>query len=165
MKKENKEKIYVFIDSQNLNLGVKSLGWNLDFKKFYILLKTRFKASKIYLFIGFINGNQSLYTKLQEDGYILVFRPTLEYKKGSKKIVKGNVDSELVLHSMIEYQNYDKAIIVSSDGDFYCLIEYLEKNKKLKNIIMPNPKKYSSLLRVFREYFIYLNELKNILKE
>jgi uncharacterized LabA/DUF88 family protein len=45
--------------------------------------------------------------------------------------VKGNVDAELVLHAMIEYPNYDKALIVTGDGDFFCLVEYLIKQDKL----------------------------------
>ena len=76
----------------------------------------------------------------------------MEIKEDSGIRIKGNVDAELVLHSMIEYNNYDKAIIVSGDGDFHCLIEYLTKNDKLLKIIVPN-KKYSSLLRKF-SYFI-----------
>ena len=60
------ENNYAFIDSQNLNLGVKSMGWNLDFKKFRIYLKEKYKASKAYIFIGFVPGNQNLYDALQE---------------------------------------------------------------------------------------------------
>lgn len=76
----------------------------------------------------------------------------MEIKENGKLKIKGNVDAELVLHTMIEYNNYDKAIIVSGDGDFYCLAEHLAKNEKLLKIIVPN-KKYSSLLRKF-SYFI-----------
>ncbi len=61
---------------------------------------------------------------------------------------------------MIEYPNYDRAIIVSGDGDFHCLIEYLEKNKKLLNVLIPNPNKYSALLRKFRVYFAFINRLE-----
>ena len=43
----------------------------------------------------------------------LIFKPTLEYRRNGKIQVKGNVDAELVLHSMIQYKDYDKAIIVS----------------------------------------------------
>lgn len=68
--------------------------------------------------------NQALYTNLQKDGYILIFKPTLSLPADD---VKGNVDAELVLHAMIEYQNYDKALIVTGDGDFYCLVDYLAK--------------------------------------
>ena len=100
-----------------------------------------------------------MYTRLQKAGYVLIFKPTLEYKKSGRRITKGNVDAELVLHAMVEIDNYDKAIIASGDGDFHCLIEYLENQDKLQHIIIPNRKKYSALLRKFRKYFIYLNDL------
>ena len=62
---------------------------------------------------------------------------------------------------MTEYPNYDKAIIVSGDGDFHCLIEYLEKKEKLGRIIIPNRKAYSQLLGKFRKYMDYMNNLRN----
>lgn len=40
---------------------------------------------------------------------------------------KGNVDAELVLQAMIEYPNYERAIIVTGDGDFGCLVRYLNR--------------------------------------
>ncbi len=162
---KNKEDNFAFIDSQNLNLGVKSQGWNLDFARFFIYLKDKYKAKKIFLFIGYVKGNEALYTHLQSVGYIIVFKPTLEYKKGGELYTKGNVDAELVLHTMIEYKNYDKAIIVSGDGDFYCLIEYLEQKEKLGRIIIPNRKAYSQLLGKFRKYMDYMNNLSNKLKK
>lgn len=155
-----KETYYAFIDSQNLNLSVRECGWILDFKRFHIYLKDKYKIKKAFLFIGYIPGNETLYTSLQEAGYILIFKPTFEYKKQGEKYTKGNVDAELVLHAMIEYPNYNKAIIISGDGDFHCLIEYLERNNKLLHLVIPNPKKYSALLRKFHKYFIYIHPLK-----
>jgi len=160
--------IYAFIDSQNLNLGVKSQGWRLDFGKFRQYLLNKYGVKKTFLFIGYVEGNHSLYTYLQSVGYICVFKPTLEItatnNKKKKIKVKGNVDAELVLHAMIEWNNYDKAIIVSGDGDFYCLLEHLEKNGKLLKIIVPN-KKYSSLLRRFAKYILVVSALRGKLKE
>jgi len=158
-----KAKVYAFIDSQNLNLGVKSQGWTLDFGKFRQYLITKYHVSKTFLFIGYVEGNQALYTYLQSVGYICIFKPTLELKNNKKVKIKGNVDAELVLHTMIEHPNYDKAIIVSGDGDFYCLIEYLEKKNKLLKVIAPN-KKYSSLLRKFAKYIVVISVLKEKLK-
>ena len=152
--------IYAFIDSQNLNLAIRDCGWELDFDRFYVYLKDKYKVSKAFLFIGYVAGNEALYTSLQKAGYIVVFKPTLEYKKGKKRYTKGNVDAELVLHAMIEYPNYDKAVIVSGDGDFHCLIEYLEKKGKLLHMLIPNSKKFSALLRKFHKYFNYLEGLE-----
>ncbi|MFA4880989.1 MAG: NYN domain-containing protein [Candidatus Doudnabacteria bacterium] len=155
-------KNFAFIDSQNVNLAVKDQGWVLDFSRFRKYLQDKYKVEKAFLFIGFLPGNQPLYTYLQKAGYIVIFKPTLIYKdKEGKEQAKGNVDADLVLHTMIEYPNYDKAIIISGDGDFYCLIEYLEANDKLGRVIIPNRKKYSQLLWKFRKYLDFMNNLKS----
>ena len=154
-------RVYAFIDSQNLNLGIRSAGWKLDFRKFRLYLKNKYQVQKAFLFIGYVAGNERLYTFLQKSGYILIFKPTLEVKKGVKSYIKGNVDAELVLHAMLEFPNYDKAIIVSGDGDFYCLIEYLEQQGKLAKVLVPT-RKYSRLLRKFNKQK-YIAQLRNCL--
>ena len=139
--------VYAFVDSQNLNQGVLSQGGKLDFKKFRQYLKLKHGVSKAFLFIGYVEENKVLYDYLKRSGYICIYKKVIEYK--DKDIVtKGNIDADLVLHTMIEYPNYDKAIIVSGDGDFYPLIEYLKDKGKLLKIITPN-KRYSSLLLKF----------------
>jgi len=161
-----KKIVYAFIDSQNLNLGVRSQGWKLDWRKFRQYFRNKYSVIKAYLFIGQVAGNESLYAFLQECGYILIFKPTLEHRVKDKIIVKGNVDAELVLHTMIQYRNYDKALIVSGDGDFYCLVEYLVKNKKLLKVLVPT-KHYSSLLREFNQdnYLVRIDLLRNSLEQ
>jgi len=141
------KRIYAFIDSQNLNLGVLSQGGKLDFRKFRQYLKLKHNVSKAFLFIGYVEENKVLYDYLKRSGYICIFKKIIEYKDKDIE-VKGNIDADLILHAMIEFPHYDKAIIVSGDGDFYPLIDYLRKKNKLLKIITPN-KKYSSLLLKF----------------
>lgn len=155
-----KKNNYAFIDSQNLNLSIKGQGWILDFIKFRRYLADRFGVGCAFLFIGQVCGNERLYTFLQKAGYICVFKPTLEIKNGKEVKIKGNVDAELVLHTMIEWPNYAKAVIVSGDGDFHCLIEHLAKNDKLERIVIPNKFKFSSLLRKFNNYISFLNKTR-----
>ena len=96
----------------------------------------------------------------------MIYKPTLTYiDKNNKEQTKGNVDAELVLHSMIEFPVYDKAIIVTGDGDYFCLIEYLISQNKLKHLAIPNRYSYSSLLKGFRKYFVYVSDLKNKLQK
>lgn len=152
---------YAFIDSQNLNLAIRTQGWVLDFKRFRKYLEDKYSVTKALLFIGYVETNQNLYVSLQEDGYILVFKPTLHLPDGR---VKGNVDADLVLNAMIEYSNYDKAVIVTGDGDFYCLIEYLIKQNKLLKLIIPDQNQYSSLLRKFMKSVVFMNNLKGKLE-
>lgn len=151
---------YAFIDSQNLNLAIQDLGWKLDFKKFRVFLRDKYKAKKAYLFLGYIEENEKMYSSLTEAGYVVIFKPTLD-KNG---IVKGNCDAELVLQCMIELRKFDKAIIVSGDGDFHCLVEYLKEKKKLLKIGIPSKKHYSSLLRKYAKSFFYVSDYKKKLQ-
>lgn len=170
--KKVEPKIYAFIDSQNLNLGTSKdirksgkiiyIGWKLDFKKFRRYLSDKFRVNKAFLCIGYIKQNKGLYKKLKANGYELIFKPTVKDHSGKPK---GNVDAELVLYAAaIEFPKYDKAVVVSGDGDFYCLHEYLEKNKKLLRIIIPNSKSESSLLKPFQKYKTFIEFEKNKLE-
>lgn len=155
------ENNYAFIDSQNLNLAIRGQGWILSYKKFRRYLSDKYKIKKAFVFIGYLPGNESLYTTLQEQGFIVIFKPTLQGEGG---VIKGNCDADLVLHCMIQYNNFDKAIIISGDGDFYCLIEHLEKNNKFLRLGIPNKRKYSALLRRFRHFFFYICDLRKKLE-
>lgn len=156
------ENNFAFIDSQNLNLGIQKLGWHLDFKKFRVYLKEKYNITRAYLFIGYMPEKQSLYNSLQSYGYILIFKPTLKNKDGK---VKGNCDADLVLQAMIDYNKFDKALIVTSDGDFYCLVEYFYKNDKLKVVMSPIKKNCSSLLmKTAREKIMFMDNLKSKLE-
>ena len=149
-----KERNYAFIDSQNLNLSIRDQGWILDFVKFRRYLTDRFSVCKAYLFIGYVPSNKYLYAHLRKAGYLLIFKPTLKLPKHTHK---GNVDAELVLHCMIQYNNYDKAVIVTGDGDFHCLVKYLLEQGKLARLVVPNRHRFSSLLRKFSPYISFLN--------
>lgn len=159
---KNTKNNYAFIDSQNLNLGINKLNWKLDFKKFRIYLKEKYKVSQAFLFIGFIPENQDLYSSLQKDGYILIFKPVLF---NSERQPKGNVDADLVLQTMIEFNNFDQAVIVSSDGDFYCLVKYLYEKGKLSKVISPDVKNCSKLLKkTAKERIVFMDNLRNKLE-
>lgn len=159
---DNKKIVYAFIDSNNLNLGVEALGWKLDWKKFRIYLKEKYNVSTAYLFIGYIPTNQDLYSSLQKAGYVLVLKPTIPDKDGN---TKGNIDADLVLQAMIDYNNYDKAIIVSSDGDFYSLAKYLYEHNKLRLVMSPYNKTCSSLLKKSaKEKIIFMDNLRGKLE-
>lgn len=171
----NKLNTYAFIDSQNLNLGTQKLGWKMDWRKFRQYLRDKYNVTSAFLFIGYMAENQTMYEQLHDAGYLIVLKPTLEIKEKNtpedkteagqtgavrKTLVKGNIDAELVLYAMKEQPNYDKAIIVSGDGDFYCLAEYLEEKQKLLHVMTPNWQ-YSSLLKPYEKYIVRIDKLRN----
>lgn len=158
---------YAFIDSQNLNLGSQRTGWKVDWRKFRKFLRDKYGVTKAYMFIGYMSENESLYEYMHELGFLVVLKPTVDVsakqsdhddnKDKEKPTVKGNVDAELVLYAMKELPNYDEAIIVSGDGDFFSLAEYLDEKGKLACILTPNWQ-YSSLLKPFEKKIVRLDQ-------
>lgn len=149
---------YAFIDAQNLYRGIKSLGWKLDWAKFRIYLKDKYRVDTAMVFIGYIPSQQTLYAKLQRAGFILMFKPVIYDTVGN---AKGNCDADLVLHTLLEKDNFDKAVIVTSDGDFYSLVKYLYDSGKLAMVLSPYIKTCSKLLkREAKEKINYMDNLE-----
>lgn len=161
--------VYAFIDSQNLNLGVQKVGWKMDWKAFRAYLRSEFNVTKAFMFIGYMVENESLYERMHDLGYLIALKPTVDVSSSEPKtndqeetrsVVKGNIDADLVLYAMKELPNYDKAIIVTGDGDFASLVEYLEQQGKLLHIMTPNWQ-YSSLLKPWDKYIIRIDQLRH----
>jgi uncharacterized LabA/DUF88 family protein len=165
---------YAFIDSQNLNLGTQRMGWKMDWRKFREYLRTEYDVSHAYMFIGYMHENEQLYEYMHELGFLVVLKPTVDVtmpendgkdskgrdkKDKDKPAVKGNVDADLVLYAMKELPNYDKAVLVSGDGDFLGLVEYLKEQGKLASILTPNWQ-YSSLFKTFEEDIVRLDQFR-----
>lgn len=159
---KTRENNYAFIDSQNLNLGIQSLGWKLDFGRFRKYLKEKYGVTTAYVFIGYLPSNQKLYSSLQKKGYVLIFKPLIPNQNGE---VKGNIDADLVLQAMMDFKNYNKAVIITSDGDFYSLVKYLYDNNKLRVVMSPYKKTCSALLKKeAKEKIVFMDNLKKKLE-
>ena len=160
MKKKSNN--YAFIDGQNLYLAIQGLGWKLDYKKFRVYLREKYDIEKAYMFMGFVPDNQELYNFLQTVGFVLIFKPVLENEKG---VVKGNCDAELVLQAMIDINSYNQALIITGDGDFYCLVKHLDINNKLLKVLAPSTHNCSSLLtKVAGNKISYVSDLRKKLE-
>lgn len=149
---------YAFIDSQNLNLGIFRLGWKIDYKKFRVYLQEKYSVKKAYLFIGFMPSNKDLYAALERAGFILRFKQTVSDTDGK---IKGNVDADLVLAAVLEREEYEGAVIGTSDGDFYSLVQHLYEVQKLAVVLSPDAATTSRLLRqTAKEKIHFMNSLK-----
>jgi len=154
-----KQNNFAYIDGANLHKGVKELGWNLDYRRFRRWLKDKYSIERAYIFIGLVPGNKNLYTFLQEAGFTLVFKETTYDGKGK---VKGNCDADLVLKAVTDYyeKQFEKAVIVASDGDYAGLVNFFKERGILLSLISPN-NKCSFLLRKLNIPLVYLNTQRN----
>lgn len=153
---------FAYIDGANLHKGVKELGWKLDYKRFRIWLAEKYGVNRAYIFIGLMSKYKDLYTNLQEAGFTLIFKETTYDNDGK---AKGNCDADLVLKAAIDYfeKNFNNVILVSSDGDYACLVKFFNEKKVLHSLISPS-NKCSFLLRKLNTPLVYLDTQKSILK-
>ncbi len=123
---------YAFIDGTNLHLSAKALGIRIDYRRFRVYLRENLGIGVAYYFVGYVEENSGLYERLENAGFKMVYKRVSRAKDGQ---VKGNCDAELVLQAMIDFHAYKKAVIVSSDGDFGCLVRHLNEQGKLRQVL------------------------------
>ncbi len=136
---------YAFIDGQNLHETVKKFNWYFCYHRFFEILKNFYGVTKALYFIGYTQGrNCTLYRSLRSAGFHLSLRkPIID----SDNEIKANVDSNLITHVLAKINNYDKAIIVAGDSDYYFLVKYLLRQNKLLKILLPSRNDSSNLYR------------------
>lgn len=152
---------YVFIDGQNLYLGISTGGWKMDLRRFRVYLKEKYNVSKAFYFIGYkTKDNENLYSFLESAGYTLIFREHNALMFGNKK---GNVDSDIVFEvcrSLIDQEYFDKIVLVSGDGDYKKMVKYLISKNRFHKILFPNKKFASSLYKdLTSKYYDYLDAI------
>jgi len=152
-----------YIDGANLHKAASQLGWTLDYAKLRIWLDEKYGIRHAYLFLGLLPRYKNLYTHLQDIGYKLVFKEVTYDGNGKPK---GNCDADIVVRAMRDaYENtFDRAVLVSSDGDYASLVSFLIEKRKLSAILSPAiPEKCSILLKRTGAKISYISDQRSIL--
>lgn len=159
------KKNVAYIDGANLYNGSKNLGWEFDYARFRIWLSDKYSVDMAYLFIGMMSKHKDLYTYLQKCGYTLVFKEVIFDSDGK---AKGNCDADIVVQAMRDaYENnFEKAVLVSSDGDFAPLVKFLVGENKMEAVLSPyGTKKCSVLLKRTNVKIAYIPDQRTILEK
>lgn len=154
---------YIFIDASNIIYGARSYGWKMDFEKLFRYLATRFQATRILYYAGLDNGNKQqlqFYEKLQQFGYELRLVPVKSFKDGRKK---ADVDARMTFEAMKYADEYEKAIFLTGDGDYYWLFEDLLKRGKDIKLIAYKTSVARELRQLFGGSFTDISRLKHLL--
>ena len=89
------------------------------------------------------------YKKLENFGYKLYLRPVkIYYQEDGTTRKKANCDVEMTFQIMKEINNFDKAIVLSGDGDFLSVLKYLKKEGK-EVIILARGERTAKEIRKF----------------
>jgi len=161
-RKKNINKNYAFIDGQNLYYGTAKLEehpWKINLTRFRIYLEKKYNVVNAYYFLGYVQEtNQELYEKIQKAGFVLIFREHNTAMIGKKK---GNVDSDIIfqiMKKMYKKEDFDKIILVSGDGDYKLVVDFLIEERRLEKVLFPNRRYASSLYKkIGSAYFDYLD--------
>jgi uncharacterized LabA/DUF88 family protein len=162
---QNKGNNNAYIDGANLHNGIAGFGWELDYARFRIWLTEKYKVKNAYIFIGLIPKYKELYKYLQECNFTLIFKEVVYDGDGKPK---GNCDADLVLQTTRDaYDNkFNRAVIVSSDGDYAGLVKFLKERGKLRIILSPHTKdKCSILLKRTDAPITYINNVRLFLEK
>lgn len=156
------EESIAYIDGQNLHLGVMEEGWKIDHTKFRKYLTHKYHVTEAYYFLGYVSEElQNLYNSLQKAGFIVIFKDHSSSMKGEKK---GNVDTDIVFEIMkkvADNEVFNKIVLVSGDGDYKKMVDYLIDKNKFEKMLFPNKQFASSLYKKLgSEYFEYLKSVK-----
>jgi uncharacterized LabA/DUF88 family protein len=154
--------IHAYIDESNLFLSFKQINTKISYKKLFIFLKEKYKISDAFMFVGYIKKNDFVYSEMIQAGFKIIYKDIL-----GDIDLKGNCDCELVLQTMRDFYEYKytEAIILSGDGDFACLVRFLNEKKALARVIAPRASRCSIFLKRTANHITFLEDSLHLLLE
>jgi uncharacterized LabA/DUF88 family protein len=147
-----------YIDGQNLHLGTTTRDpkWMINLARFRVYLGKKYNVNKAYYYLGYVQDGTTydkLYEEIQEAGFILVFREHSSAMKGTKK---GNVDADIIfsiMERMYRKEDFDKVVLVSGDGDYKKVVDFLISEDRLEKVLFPKQRYASSLYNSIGEWY------------
>ena len=83
-----KKRIVVYVDGNNLYKGIKSLGWRLDYTRFFKWLQDKYNIEECFIFLGYVpEYEEALYKSLRDIGYSLVLKRCRTEVMVSRKVM------------------------------------------------------------------------------
>ena len=146
-----KNKNIAFVDGQNLYMGTAKREvdpWKINLARFRVYLEQKYNVTEAYYFLGFVqNEHDDLYDEIQRAGFVLKFREHNPAMLGKKK---GNVDSDIIFYimkKMYKKDDFKKVVMVSGDGDYKLVVDFLIEEKRFEKILFPDRRRASSLYK------------------
>lgn len=170
---------YAFIDGANLHFTYENIAWKIDYHKLLNFLRNKLNVSIAYYFIGNTKESADIRQKLESYGYTIKLKEPSPYKTEivecpyCRKVIvpelnknKSDVDSLMTLTVISNLNLFDKAVLITSDGDFDELVKMLLRDDKLRMVFLPCREGCSKLLKkVATDKIAFIDDFKNELEK
>lgn len=160
-------KISVFLDGANFFFMQKDLNWFADPKKILQYLERDGVIVDAFYYIGKDvppDAKQDAFLKaLPTMGYSLVtkqIKSIFDSKTGKVK-KKANLDIEIVMDIFNTIEHYDRAVLISGDGDFERVLRLLKAKGKQFMVIATDNFIARELREVAGRHYINLADIKS----
>lgn len=163
------ERIALFIDGSNLYAAAKTLDFNIDYKRLLNFFANKGQLIRAFYFTALLEDQEyspirPLVDWLDYNGYTMVTKAAKEFTdEAGRKKIKGNMDIELAVDLMEMAYSIDHAVILSGDGDFRRLVEYVQRKGLRVTVVSTlcsKPPMIADELRRQADVFIELMDIK-----
>ncbi len=155
MKERN---VTVYIDVANLICTSKDVNITYDLEKLLKYFVYKYEANKCIYFTTYFKEFEDEYNKLKSIGVEIVFRELS--RSGGKVKTDCDVDIANRITLDVEYKKTDEVVLVTCDGDFGNLLDYVKNKIDHVRLFAVAESKTSKLLKK-RQYLdiVYLEDV------
>lgn len=164
------EKLALLVDGPNLYGAAKALQFDVDYKKLLELFAKKGTLVRAFYYTATTAADDEfsplrpLVDYLAYNGWKMVTKPGKEFTDSQgRKRLKGDMDVDLAVDALEIAPHVDHLVIFSGDGDFFPLVEALQRQGKRVTIcstIKSQPPMCADELRRVADNFAELEDLK-----
>lgn len=163
------DRVALFIDGANTDGAARAAGYFVDFRKareFFTGPATFYAA---FYYVADFTASDPLQLRffdfLSHAGYIVRRRPVkvIHDPETGERIIKGNLDTEIVLDMLNTVENYDVAFLFSGDSDFERAVELLRSRGRRLFVVSARGPLSRELAYVADKPIIYLEDVRSAL--
>jgi len=129
---DSDDRTALFIDGPNFHGSARDMGFDVDYQSLLTFFRNGTKLVRAFYYTALdVSGEHTplkpLVDWLSYNGYIVVTKPTKEFKNGGQRRVKGNMDVELAIDMLNMAPYLEHTVLFSGDGDFRRLVEAVQR--------------------------------------
>jgi uncharacterized LabA/DUF88 family protein len=160
------DRVALFVDGANTDGAARAAGYFVDFRKareFFTGPGTFYAA---FYYVADFTASDPLQLRffdfLSHAGYIVRRRTVkvMHDPETGERIIKGNLDTEIVLDMLNTVENYDVAFLFSGDSDFERAVELLRSRGRRLFVVSARGPLSRELAYVADKPIIYLEDLR-----